>query len=271
MSNDELLITSQKHICAYHVWLTVLVSRASFTNFISVASGMGIRTRDFTAAMFRMKFNLFVQTFSFCALSSIVFGVTRLLVKINFLLPELANGLVMVACVPATINSVAVLTKQGGGDEAAAIFNSAFANFLGIFVSPILILGYLGVRAEVNMFEVFYTLALRVIVPVLLGQILQRIRWVVRFVKKHRFAFHQSTLYGLVWIVYTVFCRTFMGERVSALKDIFIMVFVVICLYVFLLAVAWYALKVAFRDKPKLRVMGMFGCSLKTVSGDWVC
>ena len=218
-----------------------------------------------------MKFNLFVQTFSFGALSFIVYGTTRALIEIGVLLPELGDGLVMVSCVPATINSVAVLTKQGGGDEAAAIFNSAFANFLGILVSPVLILGYLGVKADVDMFEVFYTLALRVMVPVLLGQVLQRIRWVVRFVKKHKFAFKQSTLYGLVWIVYTVFCRTFMGERVSSLKDIFIMVFVVMVLYVVLLAIAWIALKIAFRDQPKLRVMGIFGCSLKTVSDAGLC
>ena len=44
------------------------------------------------------------------------------------------------------------------------------------------------------------------------------------------------------------------------------MVFVVMVLYIVLLAIAWVALKFAFRDKPKLRVMGIFGCSLKTVS-----
>ena len=226
---------------------------------------MGIRTRDFTAAMVRMKFNLFVQTFSFCALSSIVYGVSLALVKSGVLLEEFGDGLIMVSCLPATINSVAVLTKQAGGDEAAAIFNSAFANFLGIFISPALIVGYLGFQAEVNIWDVFFKLTLRVVIPVFLGQVLQRVRFVVRIIKKHKSAFKQSTLYGLVWIVYTVFCRTFSGDRVSTLSDIFIMVTVELILYVLLMVVAWYALKAAFRDRPKLRVMGIFGCSMKTV------
>ena len=29
---------------------------------------------------------------------------------------------------------------------------------------------------------------------------------------------------------------------------------------------AWYCLKLLFRDKPKLRVMGLFGCTHKTVA-----
>jgi solute carrier family 10 (sodium/bile acid cotransporter), member 7 len=231
-----------------------------------VVSGMAIRTRDFTAAMIRMRFNLFIQAFSFCALSAMVFGVSRALVKAGILMPELGDGIIMVSCLPTTINSVGVLTKQGGGDEAAAIFNSAFANFLGIFVSPLLILGYLQVDTKVDMFDVFYKLALKVIVPVLLGQVLQRIRCVVRLVRRNKFAFHQSTLYALVWIVYTVFCRTFSNERLTSLGQIFVMVGIIFVLYFCLMIVAWYALKLAFRDEPRLRVMGLFGCCLKTVS-----
>ncbi len=47
--------------------------------------------------------------------------------------------------------------------EASAIFNAACGNLVGVFLSPILILGYLGVTGDVDLLGVFVKLALRVV------------------------------------------------------------------------------------------------------------
>jgi solute carrier family 10 (sodium/bile acid cotransporter), member 7 len=161
-----------------------------------------------------------------------------------------------------------VLTKSSGGDEASAIFNAAFGNMLGVFLSPVLILGYLGVTGDVKMAEVFLKLAARVVAPVIVGQVLQKTSQpVVEFVKKHKPRFKQAQQYCLVFIVYTVFCRTFAEESQSGIGDIFIMIALQFVLLCSLMVLAWYALKLFFHDEPKLRVMGLFGCTHKTVSG----
>ena len=41
---------------------------------------------------------------------------------------------------PPPVSSAVILTKASGGNEAAAIFNSAFGSFLGIFVTPALLM-----------------------------------------------------------------------------------------------------------------------------------
>jgi sodium/bile acid cotransporter 7 len=159
------------------------------------------------------------------------------------------------------------LTKAAGGDEASAIFNAAFGNVVGVFLSPILILGYLGVTSEINLLEVFYKLSLRVIAPVLVGQLLQKFcPPVVAFVKEYKPRFKKAQQLTLVFIVYTVFCRTFEDDNDdSTIVDILVMIVVQFCLLCSLMVLAWYSLKIFFPNEPALRVMGLYGCTHKTV------
>ena len=131
-----------------------------------------------------MQFNIFVQVFNFFVVSAIVYACTRLLIASEVLSEGMANGMVVCSCLPMTISSVAVLTKISGGDEAAAIFNSACSNLVAVFLSPALILGYVSVSGEVDVYRVFVKIALRVVLPVVVGQFLQkRSQMAVKFVQ----------------------------------------------------------------------------------------
>jgi sodium/bile acid cotransporter 7 len=166
-----------------------------------------------------------------------------------------------------TINMVLVLTKASGGEDAAAIFNAAAGNMIGVFLSPVLILGYLGVTGDIDLVEVFYKLALRVVLPVIVGQLLQKYsKTVVAFVKLHKSKFKMAQQYALVFIVYTVFCRTFDKGSDSSVGDIFLMILFQFLFLTGLMVLAWFSLKLVFPDEPKLRVMGLFGCTHKTVA-----
>jgi sodium/bile acid cotransporter 7 len=228
---------------------------------------LGLKTKEFSTAFQRLRFNIFVQCFNFGVVSSIVYGISRGLVKGNVIAQSLADGMVVCASLPLTINMVLVLTKSSGGDEASAIFNAAFGNMMGVFLSPILILGYLGVTGDVALGAVFYKLALRVVVPVAVGQILQKFSPpVVAFVAKYKKHFKTAQQYCLVFIVYTVFCRTFEEENDdTSIADIFIMIAIQFCLLITVMTLAWYALRLFFPQEPTLRVMGLYGCTHKTV------
>lgn len=41
---------------------------------------------------------------------------------------------------PPPVSSAVILTKAVGGNEAAAVFNSALGSFLGILITPITLL-----------------------------------------------------------------------------------------------------------------------------------
>ena len=140
---------------------------------------------------------------------------------------------------------VAVLAKCAGGDEASAIFHAAFGNFIGVFLSPLLILGYLGVAGSVDLVDVLYKLIIRVIVPVLLGQILQKFSpAVVAFSNRHKDLFTSLKQYCLVFIIYTVFCTTFSNDNLdTSLGDIFSLIGVILVVLMFLMALAWTTLR----------------------------
>jgi sodium/bile acid cotransporter 7 len=167
------------------------------------------------------------------------------------------------------------LTKSSGGDEASAIFNAAFGNMVGVFLSPTLILGYLGVTGQLNLGQIFYKLALRVLLPVTVGQVLQKyVPPAVAFVQTYKKQFKQAQQYCLIFIVYTVFCRTFsdhlMGGGSSgsntSVADIFIMIAIQFCLLVGLMIFSWFTFRCLFRDEPQLRVMALFGSTQKTIA-----
>jgi sodium/bile acid cotransporter 7 len=187
-------------------------------------AGLGLKTEELSNAFSQFRFNATIQLFNFGIVSSFVYALSRGLSHGNILSEDLADGMVVCASLPMTINMVLVLTKAADGEEAAAIFNAAAGNLVGVFLSPLLILGYLGVTGDVDLFEIFYKLALRVVLPVALGQVLQKTSpAVVAFNKKHKPKFKKAQQYCLVFIVYTVFCRTFEDGSDSSIGDIFLM------------------------------------------------
>ncbi|KAG7340922.1 Na+ dependent transporter [Nitzschia inconspicua] len=241
--------------------------------FIFLLAGFGLKTEEFAKAFQRLYFNVFVQIFNFGVDSAVVFGVSRALLAAGALSIPLANGMVVCASLSMTINMVLVLTKSSGGDEASAIFNSAVGNMIGVVLTPLLVLGYLGVTGEVAMGDVFYKLAVRVVCPIVVGQIIRKLSpAAVEWYKKHKQFFKQTQQLALVFIVYTVFCETFAANMESGdtsnvtIVDIIVMVVVEFGCLVGLMLLAWISLRVLFRNEPRLRVMGLFGCTHKTVA-----
>jgi solute carrier family 10 (sodium/bile acid cotransporter), member 7 len=196
--------------------------------------------------------------------------VSKALLAAGALSTPLANGMVVCASLSMTINMVLVLTKSSGGDEASAIFNAAAGNMIGVFLTPLLVLGYLGVTGTVAMGEVFYSLAVRVVAPILVGQVIRKFSpATVQWYMKHKSFFKKAQELALVFIVYTVFCRTFADnadDTAVTAVDVVVMVVVEFACLVSLMALAWLSLRLLFRDEPYLRVMGLFGCTHKTVA-----
>lgn len=240
-------------------WIAVIV--------IFLLSGIKLKSEELSKAFQRLKFNVFVQCYNFFVVSSVVYGFSRLMLHLNVLAKSLADGMCIGACVPITVNMVLVLTQSSGGDEAAAIFNAAFGNLTGVFLSPALILMYLGVSGAIDLASVFYKLSLRVVLPIAIGQIFHKYSpTVTNFVKNNKPFMAKVQEYSLVFIIYTVFCKTFSEERDTSAGDAFTMIAFVFLLLVSVMILAWYLLKLLFPDNPQLRVMGLYGCTHKSVA-----
>ena len=165
------------------------------------------------------------------------------------------------------VYSMHIFDSLATTDEAAAVFNTAFANMVGIFLSPVLILGYIGVSGDVAIGTTFYKLSVRVLLPIFIGQVLQKTsEALVTFVKKYKPYFSKIQEYALIFIIYTVFCGTFAEDNISSVGDIFVMIFLQFILMCIVLVLSWICLRFFFRDQPQLCVMGLYGCTHKTVT-----
>ena len=171
---------------------------------IFVIAGLGLRTSDFQKIIFRqVPFNIFIQFYNFGVVSLIVFGACRLLSLSGLVSQPLIDGLVICSCLPMAVNAGIVLTAASAGDEAAAVFHASIGNILGIFISPLLIVLYLpGAVAEVDLARVFLDLVLRVLVPLIVGQMIQKTakRMHENFMK-HKRKFKKCSELLLVFIV----------------------------------------------------------------------
>jgi len=228
---------------------------------------LGIRTEEFKQALKMVAFNAYVQIFNFFVVSAIVYGIAKGLLKVGGLSVELADGLIICACLPTSVSLVMTLTVSSHGDEAAAVFHSAFGNVIGVFMTPVLVLWYLGAQGDVDMLTVVWKLIVRVCVPIFVGQIIRNFCPPVKpFLTRHRRTFAKLSEWALVFIVYTVFCKTFIADRDTSISQIMIMVGVVFGCLILIMILCWALLLILFRDKPKLQAMGIFGCTHKTIA-----
>jgi solute carrier family 10 (sodium/bile acid cotransporter), member 7 len=233
--------------------------------YIFVLFGLGVRTEEFTSALTKMPFNALVQVYNFGFISGVVFGVTRLLAMAGILTQNLADGMAICGCLPMSINVGIVLTMAAGGDEAVAIFNTSFGNFVGVFLSPALILGYLGTIGYVDVGQVYMKLSLIVIVPLIVGQLIQRlVRPVREFYFAHKKTFKKTAEWALVFIIFTIFSRNFYSGSKVPIGQVFILIACILCFITGFMAVMWYLLRTLYHDRPLLRVTGTFISIQKT-------
>ncbi|KAH8093403.1 symporter [Aureococcus anophagefferens] len=252
-------------IGAEHLAPQITASQIS-VSVIFFFTGLGLKTRELIKALANYRFNAFVQLFNLGVLPVGIWCVSSLLRSMNALSRGLANGIVVCASLPMTVNMVIVLTKSAGGDEAAAVFNSACGNLLGVFVTPGWVVALLGKSSSVDFVAVLLKLSRRVLGPLFVGQLAQyHLPKVAAWAKKHKPRLKKLQEGLLTFIVYCAFCNQFKNGESARASDVLVMVVVQCALLGVCMGLAWFALGVA-GFPPALRVMGLFGCTHKTVA-----
>ncbi|XP_034378761.1 sodium/bile acid cotransporter 7 isoform X1 [Arvicanthis niloticus] len=199
-------------------------------SYIAVAtiffnSGLSLKTEELTSALVHLKLHLFIQIFTLAFFPATIWLFLQLL-SVTTINEWLLKGLQTVGCMPPPVSSAVILTKAVGGNEAAAIFNSAFGSFLGIVVTPVLLLLFLGSSSSVPFTSIFSQLFMTVVVPLIIGQIVRRYikDWLER--KKPPFGVVSSSV--LLMIIYTTFCDTFSNPSIDLDKFSLVLILFII-------------------------------------------
>ena len=137
--------------------------------FIFIMSGLSLKTSELKNALGQIGFNIFVQIFNMGLVPTFVWGVSKFCTHYEILSEDLSTGMVVAASLPMTVNMVIVLTKSSGGNEACALLNASLGNLLGVFVTPALILLFLGKDSDIEFGEVVLKLCYRVLIPIIFG------------------------------------------------------------------------------------------------------
>ncbi|XP_033097371.1 sodium/bile acid cotransporter 7-like isoform X1 [Anneissia japonica] len=210
-------------------------------SFIFFNSGLSLRTEDLASALLQLKLHIFVQSFTLIFVPCFVWLLIQVL-SLTSINEHLLNGLQVVGCMLPPVSSAVILTKAVGGNEAAAIFNSAFGSFLGIFVTPLLLLLFLGSSSTVPYTSVFTTLTLTVVVPLIIGQITRR--YVKEWLERTKPPFGQVGQAVLLLIIYTTFCDTFSNPALEMDRySLLAVAIIVFSLQVLLLSLTFFVSK----------------------------
>ncbi|OWF55572.1 Sodium/bile acid cotransporter 7 [Mizuhopecten yessoensis] len=175
-------------------------------------SGLSLKTEEFTKAIFQVKIHVFIQGFTFIVFPMLMQTLATVLAPGPFD-RDLIEGLKVLGCMPPPVSSAVILTKAANGNQAAAIFNSAFGSFLGIFVTPTLILMVVGSQADVPITTIIVQLCMTVVVPLITGQV---VRHFVRvWLERTHIPFGSIGSGILLLIIYTTFCDTFSHKDIN--------------------------------------------------------
>ena len=136
---------------------------------IFLLSGVSLELAELKEAITNVKLNTIVQSGSFLAWPFLV-GVplVGMIKKIspNLLPKPLLDGLIILTCLPTTVNMAVLLTGRAGGNVASALANAVFGNLLGIFATPALLMHFFGTMIELPFLDMVLKLCNKVLLPV---------------------------------------------------------------------------------------------------------
>ena len=233
-------------------WLPVVV--------IFLASGLALPSERVRTAAGDWRVHAFVQGFSLVLVPLMVLALDPLLAALGVGEP-LRLGIAFLACLPTTITSGVVFTRSAGGDEALALVNAVLGNLLGLVLTPLALLLLIGRSAEIPLLPVLRELALLVLLPFAVGQLL-RLR-LAAWAAAHRALLSntpQAMVAVVLWLVFSAALQH--GSGLSA-GTVALLVLGIAAAHAGLLLLAWTG--GAALDRPR-RIAATIVATQKTAA-----
>ncbi|TID19057.1 sodium bile acid symporter family protein [Venturia nashicola] len=276
-----IAIASQVQVPASHQELKTTVVTYLCVSIIFLITGCTLPTRTLIESYSRWKIHLFVQVQSFLMTSAVMFGVVSAaatnkdFMDPGLLIGELVEtsieaqapmsmqasgtnqhaGLIFSGCLPTTISSNVVMTGQAHGNTALTVVQSTLGNFLGPFLSPVLISMYTSTGAWYTKVlphddggygeiyrRVFKQLGLSIFVPLVAGQIIQNIFPKQTKIIFTRFKLSKLASICLLVLIWQTYDQAFSSRAFQSIKasNIVFIVFMSIALFFIFLAVCFF-------------------------------
>jgi sodium/bile acid cotransporter 7 len=171
-----------------------------------------LRTSDVGSALRRPVGWLLAIGVSLVVLPPLAWAAGRWLVR------DLADGLVIATAVPCTLGSAAVMTRRAGGNDVIALVVTLMTNLACFVVTP----GWLQTLTgrtggpEQNFADLVAKLAMLVVLPIVVGQLLRQPPRIGHWATRHRIALGVVAQVGILAMVLVGAVRC--GEQLRTLE-----------------------------------------------------
>lgn len=116
--------------------------------------------------------------------------------------PELATGLILVGCLPSTIQSSIAFVSVARGNVPAAVAAASGSNILGVFLTPLLVGLLLHAQGSMSP-SAIWSIVLQLLIPFVAGQVLRR--WIGDWVSRHAKILGKLDRGTILLVVYVAF------------------------------------------------------------------
>lgn len=141
--------------------------------------------------------------------------------------PELAGGLVLLGCLPSTIQSSIAFVGVARGNVPAAVASASASNMIGVFLTPLLAGLLMHAKGAVSP-GAFWGIVLQLLAPFVAGQIARP--WIGGFVTAHAKALSRIDRGTILLIVYIAFSGAVVAGVWQRLGVLDLLRLLVICL-----------------------------------------
>ena len=169
--------------------------------------------------------------------------------------PELASGIVLLGCLPSTIQSSIAFVGVARGNVSAAVASASASNILGVFLTPLLASLLMHAKGGVSI-DSFWSIVLQLLLPFVAGQLLRP--WIGGFVAAHSKTLSKLDRGTILLIVYTAFSGAVVGgvwSRLSALDLVRLLILCLVLLGVVLAATTFAARALGFSKEDEIAIV----------------
>ena len=141
--------------------------------------------------------------------------------------PELASGLILLGCLPSTIQSSIAFVGVARGNVPAAVAAASASNMIGVFLTPLLASVLMHAKGAVSAGS-FWAIVLQLLAPFIAGQLLRP--WIGGFVARHHATLSKLDRGTILLIVYVAFSSAVVEGVWSRLDALDLARLLVLCL-----------------------------------------
>jgi sodium/bile acid cotransporter 7 len=172
--------------------------------------------------------------------------------------PELYVGILFLCTLPSTVQSSIAFTSMARGNVAAAVCSASASNFIGIFVTPLLVSTLIvrGGAAGGSAWDAVLTIVEQLLLPFLAGQFLRP--WIGKWVDRHKPMLKIVDQGSILLVVYTAFSESVnegLWHKISTSSLVALVVISCAMLAIALGVATWTSRKLGFSREDEITIV----------------